>query len=115
TFGGNHLACAAAVAVLEVMEEENLMDNATKMGNYLMEELKKTEPLKNIRGRGLMIGFDVPEEIGTLRKNLLNNQKIFTGMANPNVIRVLPSLALQKSDADKFLKAIKLEIEHLKN
>lgn len=62
-----------------------------------------------------MIGFDVPEEIGTLRKNLLNNQKIFTGMANPNVIRVLPSLALQKSDADKFLKAIKLEIEHLKN
>jgi acetylornithine aminotransferase len=115
TFGGNHLACAAALAVLEIMEEDNLMDNATKMGNYLMEELKKTEPLKNIRGRGLMIGFDVPEAIGTLRKNLLNNQNIFTGMANPNVIRVLPSLALQKSDADKFLKAVRLEIEHLKN
>ena len=96
TFGGNHLACAAAVAVLEVIEKENLMQNAEDIGNYLMSELKNISHLKNIRGKGLMIGFDVPEELKDLRKNLLFNHHIFTGEAKPNVIRLLPSLALRK-------------------
>jgi acetylornithine/N-succinyldiaminopimelate aminotransferase len=111
TFGGNHLACAAALAVLEVIEKENLMQNAEDIGNYLMSELKNISHLKNIRGKGLMIGFDLPEELKDLRKNLLFNQHIFTGEAKPNVIRLLPSLALRKKDADEFLESIKEEIE----
>jgi len=111
TFGGNHLACAAAVAVLEVMKEEKLMGNAVMVGKYLRDELSQVPQLKNIRGRGLMIGFDVPEEIGALKKNLLLNQKIFTGEAKPNVIRLLPSLALKKKDAEHFIEAVKEEIE----
>ena len=104
TFGGNHLACAAALAVLEVIEKENLMENAVKVGEYLIDELKKFLHLQNVRGKGLMIGFDVPEELKDLRKNLLWKHKIFTGEAKPNVIRLLPSLALKKKDADNFLK-----------
>lgn len=111
TFGGNHLACAAALAVLEVMKEEKLMGNAVMVGKYLREELSRIPELKNIRGRGLMIGFDVPQEIGALKKNLLANQKIFTGEAKPNVIRLLPSLALKKKDAEQFIEAVKEEIE----
>lgn len=114
TFGGNHLACAAAMAVLEVIEEEKLMGNAVMVGKYLREELEKIEELKNVRGKGLMIGFDVPEELKDLKKNLLINQKIFTGEAKPNVIRLLPSLALKKRDAEHFIEAIKEEIEKLK-
>ncbi len=110
TFGGNHLACAAALAVLEVMEEEKLMGNAVMIGNYLKEELEKIDVLQNVRGRGLMIGFDVPEELKGLKKNLLINQKIFTGEAKPNVIRLLPSLALKKRDAEHFIEAVKEEI-----
>lgn len=113
TFGGNHLACAAALAVLEVMKEEKLMGNAVMVGKYLREELGQIPELQNIRGRGLMIGFDVPEEIGVLKKNLLQNQKIFTGEAKPNVIRLLPSLALKKKDAEAFIDAVKEEIEML--
>ena len=114
TFGGNHLACAAALAVLEVIEEEKLMGNAVMVGKYLREELEKIEELKNVRGKGLMIGFDVPEQLKDLKKNLLINQKIFTGEAKPNVIRLLPSLALKKRDAEHFIEAIKEEIEKLK-
>lgn len=114
TFGGNHLACAAALAVLEVIEEEKLMGNAVMVGKYLREELEKIEELKNVRGKGLMIGFDVPEELKDLKKNLLINQKIFTGEAKPNVIRLLPSLALKKRDAEHFIEAIKEEIVKLK-
>lgn len=110
TFGGNHLACAAALAVLEVIEEEKLLGNAATVGFYLREELKKIPQLKNVRGRGLMIGFDVSEELKALKKNLLFNQKIFTGEAKPNVIRLLPSLALRKRDAEQFIEAIKEEI-----
>ena len=110
TFGGNHLACAAALAVLEVIESENLMKNAETIGNYLMDELKKIPQLQNVRGKGLMIGFDVPEELKNLRKNLLFNQHIFTGEAKPNVIRLLPSLALRKKDADEFLESVNEEI-----
>jgi acetylornithine/N-succinyldiaminopimelate aminotransferase len=110
TFGGNHLACAAALAVLEVLEEEKLMGNATLVGKYLRDELEAIPELKNVRGRGLMIGFDVPEELKDLKKNLLWNQKIFTGEAKPNVIRLLPSLALKKRDAEQFIESIKEEI-----
>jgi acetylornithine/N-succinyldiaminopimelate aminotransferase len=113
TFGGNHLACAAAIAVLEVIEKENLMQNAEEVGNYLMEEIEKIAELKNVRGKGLMIGFDVPEELKDLKKNLLYKHKIFTGEAKPNVIRLLPSLALTKNDADKFLAALKEEVTFL--
>jgi len=111
TFGGNHLACAAALAVLEVIEKDNLMRNAAEIGQYLMDELKKIPQLQNVRGRGLMIGFDVPEQYKDLRKNLLWKHKIFTGEAKPNVIRLLPSLALRKQDADLLLEAIKEEIQ----
>ncbi len=113
TFGGNHLACAAALAVLEIISAENLMHNAEEVGNYLMEEIKKMPHLKNVRGKGLMIGFDVPAELKDLKKNLLVKHKIFTGEAKPNVIRLLPSLALTKTDADKFLSALRDEVSTL--
>ncbi len=110
TFGGNHLACAAALAVLEVMESEKLMQNAADTGEHIMNELKAIPVLENVRGKGLMIGFDVPAELKDLRKNLLWNHKIFTGEAKPNVIRLLPSLALRKKDADEFLDAVMEEV-----
>ncbi len=113
TFGGNHLACAAALAVLEIIEQEKLMGNAVMVGKYLRDELSTIPQLKNIRGRGLMIGFDVPAELKDLKKNLLWNQKIFTGEAKPNVIRLLPSLALKKKDAEQFIDSIKEEISNL--
>jgi acetylornithine aminotransferase len=110
TFGGNHLACAAAIAVLEIIQEEKLMGNAVMIGKYLKDELNQITQLKNVRGRGLMIGFDVPEALKDLKSNLLWNQKIFTGEAKPNIIRLLPSLALKKRDAEDFIEAIKTEI-----
>ena len=113
TFGGNHLACAAALAVLEVIESEKLMGNAVMVGKYLRDELQSIPDLKNIRGRGLMIGFDVPEGLKDLKKNLLWNQKVFTGEAKPNVIRLLPSLALKKRDAEDFIESLKEEISVL--
>lgn len=106
TFGGNHLACAAALAVLEVLEEEKLMGNAVTMGHYLTKSLKELPGIENVRGRGLMIGFDVPAHLPDLRKKLLEEQKIFTGEAKPNVIRLLPSLALKKKDAESFMEAL---------
>jgi acetylornithine/N-succinyldiaminopimelate aminotransferase len=111
TFGGNHLACAAALAVLEIIEEEKLMGNAVMIGKYLRDQLEEISAIKNVRGRGLMIGFDVPEELKDLKKNLLINQKIFTGEAKPNVIRLLPSLALKKRDAEDFIEALRTEID----
>lgn len=113
TFGGNHLACAAALAVLETIEAEKLMGNAVMVGKYLRDELQSIPELKNVRGRGLMIGFDVPEELKDLKKNLLLNQKVFTGEAKPNVIRLLPSLALKRRDAEDFIEALKEEISQL--
>jgi acetylornithine aminotransferase len=113
TFGGNHLACAAALAVLEVIEEEKLMGNAVMVGKYLRNELENIREIKNVRGRGLMIGFDVPEEIKDLRKNLLWNQKIFTGESKPNIIRLLPSLALKKRDAEQFIESIQEELHNM--
>lgn len=113
TFGGNHLACAAAIAVLEVMETENLMQNASTIGAHLMHELNQIPEIKNVRGMGLMIGFDVPEELKQLKSILLHQCKIFTGEAKPNVIRLLPSLALTLEDAEIFLASLKKSIAHL--
>ena len=110
TFGGNHLACAAALAVLETIEQEDLLNNATTVGNYLMDELKKLPNIKEVRGRGLMIGIELPEEFAAVKKNLLFKHKIFTGEAKPNVIRLLPALNITKTEADIFLQAIKTEL-----
>jgi acetylornithine/N-succinyldiaminopimelate aminotransferase len=110
TFGGNQLACAATLAVLEIIEEEKLMGNAVMMGKYLKDQLEAIPVLKNVRGRGLMIGFDLPEDMKDLRKNLLFKQKIFTGESKPNVIRLLPSLALKKRDAEDFIEALQAEV-----
>ena len=110
TFGGNHLACAAALAVLEVIEKESLMENAELVGNYLQEELKSIPELSGVRGRGLMIGFDVPDSHKNLKKDLLFKHKIFTGEAKPNVIRLLPSLALTMEDAASFITSLKKAI-----
>ena len=110
TFGGNHLACAAALSVLEVMEEENLMQNAATIGDYLMSELNQLPKIKEVRGRGLMIGIELPEELKEVKKNLLFKHRIFTGEAKPNVIRLLPALNITKTEADIFLQALKIEL-----
>ncbi len=104
TFGGNPLACAAALAVLEVIEQEGLMENARIQGAYLMDALRGLPALENVRGRGLMIGFDLPEAQADLRKKLLMEQGVFTGEAKPRVVRLLPSLALTRVEADLFLE-----------
>ena len=105
TFGGNHLACAAGLAVLEVMERDNLMQNATDVGTYLIKEIRKFNQVKEVRGRGLMIGIELPPELSNVRKELLSTHHIFTGEAKPNVIRLLPALNLTRADADRFLTA----------
>ncbi len=114
TFGGNQLACAAALAVLEVMEEEQLMKAAEENGKYLISRLQSIESLQNVRGRGLMIGFDVPEELKGLKKKLLFDFKIFTGEAKPNVIRLLPSLAVSRKQIDDFLSSLEEAISEIK-
>ena len=123
TFGGNHLACVAALAVLEVIEKMNLMQNAHTVGSYLIEELNgilgklenRSQSIEvrsqNVRGMGLMIGFDVPIEKPTLRNDLISKHKILTGEAKPNVIRLLPSLALTKQEADIFLDAMTKQLK----
>ena len=114
TFGGNHLACAAALAVLEIIEEENLIEFAKQRGMYLMNRLKTIDGIENVRGKGLMIGFNVPEELKELRKKLLYDFNIFTGEAKPNVIRLLPSLALSRKQSDEFLEALQEAIAELR-
>jgi len=113
TFGGNHLACAAALAVLEVIEQENLISMAKQRGMYIMNQLKSIEGIENVRGKGLMIGFDVPENLKGLKKKLLEDHNVFTGEAKPNVIRLLPSLALSRKQADEFLDALRESIAEL--
>lgn len=106
TFGGNHLACAAALAVADVIKEEKLIDNAKTIGAYIIDQLQDISSIKEVRGRGLMIGIELEYEVATLRKKLLFDHKIFTGSSsNKNTIRLLPSLALSKSEADIFLEA----------
>ena len=107
TFGGNHLACAAAIAVLEVIENEHLIENAAEVGEYLLAELKNIPAAKNVRGRGLMIGFDVEGLGSDMRRRLLFEKGIFTGGAGASTVRLLPSLAITRAHADKFLNALK--------
>jgi acetylornithine aminotransferase len=105
TFGGNYLASVAGLAVLEVIEKENLIQNAAEIGNYLISALKQIDGVLAVRGRGLMIGIDLPEEKKQVRNDLLMKHHIFTGEAKPNTIRLLPSLALSKEEANIFLEA----------
>lgn len=108
TFGGNHLGCAAALSVLNIIEKENLLKNANATGEYLISELKKIPKIKEVRGRGLMIGFEVDGWTGPeLRKKLLFDYHIFTGGAGEYTIRLLPALTLSKSQAEIFIKSIK--------
>lgn len=111
TFGGNYLACAAGLAVLEVIEKENLMTNAATIGNYWMEQLNSYPAILEVRGQGLMIGFDLPESLAALRKDLLFKHHIFTGEAKPNTVRLLPSLAITKTEADLLLEALATELK----
>lgn len=108
TFGGNHLACAAAIAVLDIIRKEDLIRNAEKVGKYLIEELKKIPAVKDVRGRGLMIGFEVDGLTGSeLRQKLLFNQHVFTGGAGKSTVRLLPALTLSIQDAGIFIEKLK--------
>ena len=107
TFGGNHLACSAALAVLDVMEQEHLVENAARVGTYLLDELKKLPQIKDVRGRGLMIGLEFDEPIKDLRLRLLKEQHVFTGVSGTNVIRLLPPLCLSMDEAKLFLERFK--------
>ena len=103
TFGGNHLACSAAIAVLDVMKGEKLVENAATVGSYLIKKLNAFPQIKEIRGMGLMIGIEMNEPVKQLRNNLLFEQKVFTGASGTHVIRLLPPLNISKQDADLFL------------
>lgn len=111
TFGGNHLACAAALAVLDVIEEEHLVENAASVGSYLLAQLKtlvaETPSIVDVRGEGLMIGIEFFDSIKTLRTRLVKEQHVFTGAASTNILRLLPPLSLTKAEADDFLSRLK--------
>jgi acetylornithine/N-succinyldiaminopimelate aminotransferase len=111
TFGGNYLACAAAQSVLEVIEQENLMQNAANLGKYCIDQLSTFPNLLGVRGEGLMIGFDLPDSLASLRKDLLFKHNMFTGEAKPNTVRLLPSLGLSRLEADLFLEALTAELK----
>jgi acetylornithine aminotransferase len=114
TFGGNHLACAAGLAVLEVIEQENLIENAKKMGEYIVSNLQGVQGIAKITGRGLMLGLVVNEKGKELRDNLLYQHSVFTGgAADPNILRLLPPLNITQKEADLFLNALKAEIKNL--
>ena len=110
TFGGNHLACAAALAVLDVFEEENLVENARVVGEYLIERIKelKNEKIKDVRGRGLMIGIDLDCPHAEVRKPLIYQEHCFTGCAGTNILRLLPPLCLTKQEADDFIERLRI-------
>jgi acetylornithine aminotransferase len=107
TFGGNHLACAAAIAVLEIIEDENLIENAARIGEYFRQELSSDKAVKEYRGKGLMIGLELNEEYIGLRNKLLFEKHFFTGAAGAGVIRLLPSLTVSQETAESFVKAWK--------
>ncbi|MFM2290658.1 MAG: hypothetical protein RIS29_471 [Bacteroidota bacterium] len=111
TFGGSHLACVAGIAVLDVMKAEHLMENALKVGEYLIQELKTISQIKEVRGCGLMIGIEFEEPIKEIRTKLLFEKKIFTGVTGTHTIRLLPPLCLSKQDADLFLTNLKSVIQ----
>lgn len=108
TFGGNHLACAAAIAVLDIIKDEKLLDNVQKVGDYLISELKQIKGIKEVRGRGLMIGIEMEEPIKEARRKLLFEEKVFTGVAGTHTIRLLPPLCLSMDEAKEFMRRFKL-------
>lgn len=108
TFGGNHLACAAAIAVLDIIKDEQLLDNVQKVGDYLISELKQIKGIKEVRGRGLMIGIEMEEPIKEARRKLLFEEKVFTGVAGTHTIRLLPPLCLSMDEAKEFMRRFKL-------
>lgn len=107
TFGGNHLACAAACAVLDVMNDEHLIDNAATTGRYLIDRLREIPQIKEVRGKGLMIGLEFDGPVKELRHKLLFEQHVFTGASGTNVIRLLPPLSLSREEADDFIGKLK--------
>ena len=112
TFGGNHLACAATLSVLNVIEKQDLMDNAKSISQYFKDKAKDIPQLKQLKGRGLMLGLEFDYPIAELRKNLINKHHIFTGSSkNPNLIRILPPLTVQKEHIDVLIEALKEELE----
>jgi acetylornithine aminotransferase len=110
TFGGNHLACTAGIAVLDIMKEEGLIDNAVRVGDYLLDGIRQIGGYKELRGRGLIIGIEYEFPVDSLRKTLLFDHKQFTGVAGKHTIRLLPSLALGTDEADLFLEALRKEV-----
>ena len=107
TFGGNYLACAGALAVLDIIEQEGLMDNALAVGEYIKASLPASERIREVRGKGLMLGIEMNEPVAPLRQALLYDKHIFTGVAGQNMIRLLAPLCLTKAEADRFLAAFK--------
>lgn len=107
TFGGNHLGCTAALAVLHIIEKENLIENAKQIGDYLLYELKQIPQIKEVRGKGLMIGIDFEQAVKEIRNKLLVEQHVFTGVAGTHTIRLLPPLCLTKEEATEFLLKLK--------
>jgi acetylornithine aminotransferase len=107
TFGGNHLACSAAIAVADVIREEHLVENAAKVGAHLLAELRKIPALRDVRGRGLMIGFDIEGSAPELRRRLVLEKHIFTGGAGAHTVRLLPALSLSIEQADLFIQRFK--------
>lgn len=114
TFGGNHLACAAAIAVLDVLKSQKLVANASNVGTYLIEELSKFAEIKSVRGLGLMIGIEFEDEIAPIRSKLLFEKKIFTGVSGRNIIRLLPPLNLKKENASHFIEKLHEVLNELK-
>ena len=111
TFGGNHLACTAVLAVLEVLEKEQLIENARKLGDYFKQKASEIPQVKEIKGRGLMLGLKFDFEVGELRKNLIYEQHLFTGGAkDKNVLRILPAMNITKSDMDLFFEKLKIAL-----
>ncbi|KPE52404.1 aspartate aminotransferase family protein [Chryseobacterium indologenes] len=114
TFGGNHLACAAAIAVLDVMKNENLIENAQHRGKYIEDEIKDLPHIRSVRRKGLMIGIELDRDCSEVRKNLLYNHRIFTGNSNDkNVLRILPALNIKKEETDLFINALKTVLEKI--
>ena len=107
TFGGNYLACAAGIAVLDIMKNERLIENAFEVGNYLFSKLSEIPQIKELRGKGLMVGIEFDFPIAQIRKHLLFDEKIFTGVTGTHVIRILPPLTLTKAQCDVFVNALK--------
>ena len=108
TFGGSHLACAAAIAVLDIIEKENLIENVNSVNEYFLQEIKSIPNITKIKGRGLMLGAEFEFEVGELRKKLIFEKQIFTGGSNnKNLLRILPPLSITKADIDIFINALK--------